>query len=266
MSNSTAEQFSGILRQLSALKEIRAIGKTGGSALPADGSDIDVFIFCDVIPTPEARIKALSPHKILSQGELEGPFWGLTDYLDVGGLDICLMFFTAAAFTNSVESILRGERLEREGNCFYPVGRCASVLDMHVYFERDGYLSDLQNRLRDYPELLARKMIARHIGSICDEEDFGRAVARGDVLFYHATLDLALDSFLQMLFAVNRRFFPSRKRSAALVADFALQPADCAARMQRTVELGAHSETLAESFRLWSELCNDLCALADISP
>ena len=48
--------FQSLIGALSRLESVRAIGKTGGAALPADGfSDIDLFIFCEQLPTRKER-------------------------------------------------------------------------------------------------------------------------------------------------------------------------------------------------------------------
>lgn len=268
MNETTRQSFERLIDSLRAMEEVRAIGKTGGAGLPLDGgSDVDIFLFCDAIPTQPHRAAALQalagPCTTHGFGSQEGPYWGQIDFIDLQGLEICLMYFTIPLFVESIQAILRGERLDREGNHFYPTGRCASVLDMYAFYDRDGFLADLQRQLAVYPEALAQRLIDHHRGRLNDAEDFGRAVQRQDVLFYHATLDLAIDSFLQVLFALNRRFFPSRKRSATFVDGFATKPDDCARRLLRVVELGACPETLQESHRLWERLCRDLTDLIE---
>ena len=167
------------------------------------------------------------------------------------------MYFTLGAFESSVEAILRGERTEREENYFYPTGRLASVQGMHAFYDPDGFLANIKSRISVYPDALQRAILSRCLPKIDDEEDFMRAIRRKDVLFYHATLDLALDRFLQALFALNRTYFPSRKRSLEFIRGFTVKPADCEARLTRIVSHGANAETLEESYSLWRELCRE---------
>jgi hypothetical protein len=260
--------FTRLIAALGGMEGVRAIGKTGGASLPQDGlSDVDVFVFCTEIPDAEHRgqcLRALGEElEITSLGTESGPHWGLIDFLDLQGLEVCLMYFPCAGFATSLEGILRGERPAMEGNYFYPTGRCATVLGMHVFLDRDRYLQRLKEHLGDYPSGLASALLAHHLPRINDDEDFGRAVHRQDVLFYHITLDRAIDSFLQALFALNRCYFPSRKRSLQYMEGFAAKPDDCAARLLRVVALGACPETLTESHQLWTALCADLLRLAE---
>ena len=255
--------FKQLIQALPALSDIRAIGKTGGATLPNDGfSDIDLFIFCNQIPNLEERnrmLAPLAPDIIVSGfGDHEHPHWGLVDSLLIGAQEVYLMFFTQNAFEASVLAILRGERTEREANYFYPTGRIASILGMHAFYDPDGFLARLKAMCAEYPAELCRAIIDNHAGKIDDHEDFQRAIRRADVLFYHATLDLALDHFLQTLFALNGVNFPSRKRSVEYIRDFAVKPNDCEEILQRVIELGSRGETLSESYALWHGLCLEL--------
>ena len=253
------------------MADIRAIGKTGGAALPNDGfSDVDLFIFCKQIPSLEVRQSLLAPLvpaiTVSEYGESEHPHWGMVDSLLINEQEIYLMFFTQDAFESSVSSILRGERTEREANYFYPTGRCASILGMHAFYDPDGFLARLKSLCAVYQPELRRAIIDNHIGRIDDSEDFQRAIRRADVLFYHSTLDLALDHFLQTLFALNCVYFPSRKRSLAFIQDFAIKPEHCEATLQRVIELGSRGETLRESYALWQRLCEDLEKMISLNP
>ena len=198
---------------------------------------------------------AVTGCKISQKG---GRFWGVCDFVFIGSAEICLMYFTIDEMDSDVESVLNGSRLDREGEYYYPTGRCASFLSMHSLCDKQGYIKAMQEKLSVYPEDLAEKLFAHHVRLINDEEDFERAVSRGDVLFYHATLESALDHFLQALFALNHRFFPSRKRTLEWVECFENKPENCSERLLKVILLGAATETLSESYEIWCGLCNEL--------
>jgi hypothetical protein len=261
--NTLETAFHNLLQSIQTIPAVCAIGKTGGAALPKDGcSDIDLFVFCETIPSLREREQSLATlHESVTVVEFdarEHPHWGLVDSMLIGEQEIYLMFFTKRVFAESVASILCGERTEREENYFYPTGRCASVLGMHSFYDPKGFLYGLQQQCMVYPDELRDALLAAHLPKINDHEDFQRAILRNDVLFYHATLDLALDHFLQALFALNRVYFPSRKRSLELIRDFTVMPEDCESRILRVIELGVNVEMLAESYRLWQALCRDI--------
>ena len=82
-------------------------------------------------------------------------------------------------------------------------------------------------------------------------------------LFFHFALDLFLDSFLQALFAVNREYFPSRKRSEAFIQGFRKKPVDCENRLLQIIRLGGASETLSQSYLILDGLVQDLSVLIE---
>jgi hypothetical protein len=171
------------------------------------------------------------------------------------------MYFAVAEMNDEIESVLCGSRPDREAEYFYPTGRCASFLSMHILYDEIRYIASMKEKLSVYPESLAEKLYRHHIDKINDEEDFGRAVSRGDVLFYHTTLESAIDHYLQALFALNRHFFPSRKRTAGYVKDFRSKPQNCMERLFDVIVLGSNRETLSCSYGQWDELCKELIEL-----
>lgn len=259
--------FDALLEALKNEPFIRAIGKTGGESLPLDSySDIDLFLFCDAIPPRSAREAAFRTLtgivEIVSFGEQEHPHWGLVDSVLLGEQEVYLMYFTQDSFEQSITDILQGKRTEREENYFTPTGRLASIQGMHAFYDPDMYLAAIETRVKVYPDALSFAILSRCLPKIDDQEDFLRAIRRKDVLFYHSTLDLALDRFLQALFALNRVYFPSRKRSLEFIRAFTIKPEDCAARLERVVALGASAETLEESYTIWRGLCRELTEIA----
>ena len=262
--------FQSLIAALSGLSCVRAIGKAGGAALPQDGfSDIDLFIFCDQIPSRRDRASLYEPRSsmlaVSEYGETEHPHWGLVDSLLLGEQEVYPMFFTKSIFSESVASILRGERTEREDNYFYPTGRCASLLNMHAYFDPNGLIEAWKEACATYPDPLRIALLNRHLPKIDDEEDFQRAILRGDVLFFHATLDLALDHFLQALFALNMVYFPSRKRTPEYMRSFVKKPHDCEGKLLNVIRLGANPDTLNDAYEIWKKLCAELVGLAEES-
>ena len=259
--------FDALLKVLKGEPSLCAIGKTGGEALPTEGfSDIDLFLFCDAIPPRAARESALRPLagfvEIVSFGEQEHPHWGLVDSILLGEQEVYLMYFSLDSFEQSIFDILQGRRTEREENYFYPTGRLASIQGMHTFYDPDKFLAESKTRVKVYSDALRGAILSSCIPKVDDDEDFLRAIRRKDVLFYHSTLDLVLDRFLQALFALNRVYFPSRKRSLEFIRSFAIKPEDCEARLTRVVSLGANADTLDESYSLWQSLCMDLMNLA----
>ncbi len=173
------------------------------------------------------------------------------------------MYFTVAEARCELEAIQSGQYLGREDSEFYPIGRCALWKGMRELYDPDGILQSFKNRLAEYPRELALKGIDHHLKALQDVEDLQRAVQRKDVFFFHFALDLALDHFLMALFALNREYFPSRKRSGVFIHKFSVKPTDCGERLRQMVRLGGQADTLDQSYEILFGLVKDLTALVE---
>jgi len=105
---------------------------------------------------------------------------------------------------------------------------------------------------------LRHALVARHLLALGDTADLLRAVQRRDLLFFHWALDIAIDHFLQALFAQNGAYFPSRKRSLECLKGFAQKPSRCGERLTECIRLGASEETLGLSLAIWQSLVEAL--------
>jgi len=243
---------------------IRAIGLSGGERpLPApDEGDIDLFVYCTEIPARSEREKILMslPGEIeqVQIGKLESGHWGQGDCFLITGVETWLLYFTVAGARAELEAILDGQYLGRQDSYYYPIGRCAMWKTMRILHDPDGFLYSVKERLAEYPATLAQLVIHHHLDALEDVEDLERAVQRKDVFFYHFALDLALDHFLQAVFALNHEYFPSRKRSEQYLQSFKCKPYECEQRLRQVVELGGKPETLVQSLKIWNDLVCDL--------
>ena len=267
MFQENTQNFNRLIAAVAEMPEVMSVGKSGSAALPKAGEgDIDIFVFCDTVPGIQKRQAAAESLDVafteIHLSASPGKHWGTCDYVFFGGMEVCLMYFPIAGIDAEMESTLSGARPNREDNYFYPTGRCASFVTMHILCDKQGYLAAMQKRLRVYPETLAARLIRYHLEALKDPEDLERAVSRKDALFYHFALDLALDHFLQALFALNRCYFPSRMRTVLLIESFSRKPERCAERILEAVALGASGGTLSQSYQEFSALCRELAALS----
>lgn len=259
----TREILNMFLESIASIAEVCAIGMSGNkTSLPVAGEgDIDIFVYCENIPRCEMResimieVKGVENFKI---NAFEEGHWGTADFGLINGVETWVMYFTMEETTLNIESILKGDYLDKLDNYYYPIGRCAMLKDISIIYDKDGFLQSMKNRLSDYPSNLADVLTQYHIEQLEDTEDLERAVTRKDVLFYHFALDLTLDHFLQALFALNKTYFPSRKRSIQFIMNFSIAPSNCSERLLEVVRLGGSGETLDQSYALLTELVREL--------
>lgn len=267
----TRKIIDQIVCSMMSMEEITAAGLTGKleANLKPGESDIDIFVFCAKIPDRYQRGRIYA--KFLNEASIqncdtnvyEGGAWGIGDRFYINGVETWLMFFTIKETSDTLDAVLAGQLLDAE-NGFYPTGRCSTIHNMEVLKDKTGFINTLKQKIRIYPESLRKKLADHHLDLSFDEEDFGRAILRKDVLFYHQVLENALDHFLQALFAINRVYFPSRKRTLEYIAGFQIKPDQCADRLTRVVELGSSRDGIAESSRIWHELVHELTNLLKI--
>jgi len=249
----TEEKVVQFGKQIGMLPGVRGVAVTSLD-IPAPGEgDIDMMVYCDVVPLPEKR-------KELYSGEIpffRGERWGEGDRVMMDGVELFVMYFTMEAAENDIESILSGNRSIKEEGGFYTTGRLAMYKNLLAITE-DGCVSELKILAKEYPETLRNRILSQCKDILQESENFERAVVRKEVLLYHAALEDALDAYLQALFALNRELFPSRKRSLKFIGTFSLKPDQVEVRLLQAVRLGADSETLSESYEVWKKLCREL--------
>jgi hypothetical protein len=267
MTYTTEEILDRLVSHISGLPMVQSVGLSGKKTpLPKKGEgDIDLFIYCDEIPALARRQEVLDALcGVIEEGKadvIHGGRWGYGDFALLNGVETWLMYFTMEETLADAESILKGEQPDKLDNYYYPVGRLAMLKNMTVLFDRSGFLSGLKNRLASYPEKLRNTLAAHHLSELHDTEDLCRAVTRRDAFFYHFALDIALDHFLQALFAMNSTYFPSRKRTLEYLASFSVQPKDCASRLMEVLRLGGKGETVPQSYSLFQSLADELMEL-----
>lgn len=263
----TRENLRPMISAIASLGEVSSIGKTGGMEIPTDGGgDIDIVVYVEKIPEPAARNAVYEEHALktirLQEGE-GSPLWGSVDFVRIDSVEICIMYHTQRETVRYIEDVLAGNLPDKTHNYFYPTGRIASILTMGIYYDRDGFLASLQGKVQSYPDALSRKLVDYHLGRLTDMEDLERAVSRADSLFFHFAFDLALDHFLQALFAMNYSYFPSRKRTADYIQSFSRKPENCTERLMHIIQLGGVIDGLHEAFMLWQSLVSDLIECAE---
>ncbi len=260
------ETLDELVRSLSLDPRVRSIGLSSDPLplRPEDG-DLDLFVYCDEIPAAEDRARrypaALREDPAFRSRVFVSELWGDADYAELGGIETWIMYFRARDALRDFNAVAEGRLPSRVDGCFYPTGRLAMFKGMRVLHDADAFLGGLKVRLDTYPPLLKAASIRDSLAELEDEEDLLRAVGRGDVVFFHAAIDAAVDAFLRLLFAANDTLFPSRKRMEERIAAFALKPRDCHARILEVFRLGCDAATLSAALAGFRALRDELLAL-----
>jgi hypothetical protein len=264
MNGTTEEIIDLLVKSISSINEVRSIGISGSSAsFPKAGEgDIDIFIYCDSVPEAGKRQCALNKLggllKDCRTAAFSGGHWGTGDFVLVNGVETWLMYFTEKETLKEIEDTLGGAYPDKPDNYYYPIGRCAMLKNINILYDADGFLHSLKKRLAEYPEKLKETLVEYHMAKLADTEDLERAVTRKDVLFYHFALDMAIDHFLQAFFALNRTYFPSRKRTLDFIVKFETKPEGCGEKLLEVVKLGSQPDGISKSYAVFRALTDDL--------
>ncbi len=262
------DSIDGLVKRLSALPHVEAIGLSS-NPLPRhkNDGDIDLFIYCSSVPEVRERIERypaeLKTVTTFKPGVFKNDTWGDADYTEIDGIETWLMYFNTIDVARHYEEIRQGIRAERD-NGFYPTGRLAMFENMTILHEKGSFLRDLKDGLAPYPAALKKRILESSIELMMDEEDLARACERNDVLFFHVSIDTALDAILQFLFALNEQLFPSRKRNIAYLESFKTTPRDTVKRMKNIIRLGSSERTLQKGFDEFKKLRKECLGLSEI--
>lgn len=257
-----------LITRISSDTRIMGIGQTGSltEELVPGKSDIDLFVLCTQIPSKKERqafYDSMKMHDFSLQMEVcSGGQWGYGDILTMDGIDVMPMYFTIAEMRNYLTEVLECRHLEKDGR-FYPVGRLASICAIHILQEKEEAWTSLKNMVNEKPRSFFEAWFQNEIMQVIDEEDLGRCELRKDVIFYHQVLENALDHLLQALYAVNRTYFPSRKRTMSMIDSFQKKPKQCYDRLIAMIQNGSHEDTMMKSIEDLRVMAEDLRVMAE---
>jgi predicted nucleotidyltransferase len=225
-SNQITKLAQTLASEFARLPEVQAVTLGGshatGKADPT--SDLDFYVFSSKEIPVEARAAIIRPRA--SRMELDNRFYEPEDYwIEFDG--------------RKVEVIYRGAWLEEhlknllenyQAQLGYTTSLWHSILQAVILFERDGYFTNLQERVRvPYPDELVKAIIAKNFpllkGSLAAHpKELYKALDRSDLTTAHRRIEAMLNSYFDVLFALNRELHPGEKRNVAYAETLTLRP------------------------------------------
>ena len=215
-----ADQFvEKLFAELSALPEVEAIALGGSRAGEVwdEKSDYDVYLYCTGPVAEETRRGILS--RYCSYMELGNSFWEYEDNCTLqNGIDIDILYRNLDDFANDVASVVE-QCQPRNGytTCMWHNLRTCKIL-----YDRDGRLAALKERFDvPYPPLLRERIVGRNHkllrGSMpAYETQIAKAAKRGDLVSVNHRTAAFLESYFDILFALNGQTHPGEKRLVQL--------------------------------------------------
>lgn len=216
-----------IAAEFAELEQVEAVA-LGGSVGAGRGdsfSDIDLYLFCrEAVPV---AVRAQIIKHRASRMELNSPFWETEDYWIEKDSQI------------KVEAIYRGEWVAENLREMFATNRAQlshstsiwhSVQTSRVLYDRDGWFASLRKMAAvPYPDALANAIIRKNFailrGSLAAyPAQLAQSIARNDAFCIHQLVHVILDSYFDILFALNRQLHPGAKRLLAYAEELEHQP------------------------------------------
>ena len=207
--------FEALIHEISQWPQVEAIA-LGGSRAGAhfdEKSDYDVYLYCTA-PVPEAvRRPVLETY--CGYLELGNHFWELEDNCTLkNGIDIDILYRNLDDFTAGLADVV--EYCTPHNG--YTTCMWHNLLTCKILTDKTGRLTAVKERFSvPYPEKLRENLIRRNDklleGTLpAYELQVSKALKRGDLVSVNHRVSAYLESYFDILFALNRQTHPGEKR------------------------------------------------------
>lgn len=261
----TEEIITDLAKELSNSEIINGIGISSNPTLiEKEGGDIDLFVYSTTVVPKEYKIKVYNNCLLSDSLELEkydSIDWGKIDFLKINGIEACVMYFTIDNVNNNIKEICDGERSTNESG-YYPTGRLALFMNIFPLYEKNNFFNNIKDSLSEYPVSLKMKIINNCLWALNEEENLDRGKDRKDILFFHMAVESTIDHIIQLLFALNNVYMPSRKRNEQFINNFKLKPLNIYNRLIDIIKLSSSKETIDNAYENITMLKNEVIMLA----
>jgi predicted nucleotidyltransferase len=203
-----------ITANFAKLPEVQAILLGGSHATgKADAaSDLDLYIYTAKEIAVETRAAIIKPRA--SYAELDNRFWETEDnWLEHNGTKVEILY-RGEWVVDHLKNLLENYQVQMG----YSTSIWHNVLTSIILFDRNDWFAKVRECARvPYPNKLAEAIIAKNFpllkGSVISlPEQVYKALKRHDLVFAHDQLKGILDSYFDVLFALNREFHSGGKR------------------------------------------------------
>lgn len=222
--------FRLLWNEFSTLAEIEAIA-LGGSRAGADydeKSDYDLYIYCTNIPDENVRRRILE--KCCAYMEIGNSFWELEDDCTLkDGVDIDILYRNIGDFSQTIHAVVE-EHTAYNG---YTTCMWHNLLYSQILYDRNGELESLQSKYNiPYPDELRDNIIRKNLRLLTGnlpsyDKQIQKALDRRDMVSVNHRTAAFLESYFDIIFALNKLTHPGEKRMVEYAKEkAAILPAD----------------------------------------
>lgn len=216
--------FENLWNKFKKLPEVEAIALGGSRAGTQydEKSDYDLYIYCTNVPSDEVRKEILM--ECCSYMEMGNDFWELEDDCTLkNGIDIDILYRNLSDFSKDIESVVQN-KCAHNG---YTTCMWHNLLNSKILYDRDGKFKALQEKYNiEYPEELKKNIIEKNMrlltGNLPSYDiQIKKAVNRNDLPSINHRTSALMESYFDIIFAMNKMTHPGEKR----MLTFALEKA-----------------------------------------
>ena len=222
--------FESLCEALKELPQVEALA-LGGSRAGAEydeSSDYDLYVYCTALPEVAVRRRIL--REVCSYMEIGNRFWELEDDCVLrNGIPIDILYRSLPDFTRDVAAVVEGHWAHNG----YTTCMWHNLLHSRILFDRNGALKAAQSRFSvPYPEALQDHIIRNNLRLLTAnlpsyDRQIKKAVFRGDLASVNHRTAAFLESYFDILFALNSMTHPGEKRMVSyLKAQASVLPPD----------------------------------------
>ncbi len=208
-----------LFEELERLSEVEAIALGGSRAGDNydEKSDYDVYLYTTSPIDENTRRDILS--KYCDYMELSNHFWEFEDNCTLkDGIDIDILYRNLDDFTNDVASVVESFGA-RTG---YTTCMWHNLITCKIICDKSGRLAETKQRFSvDYPQKLRENIIDKNMKLLSSylpsyDGQIKKAVKRADLVSINHRTSAFMESYFDVIFALNRVTHPGEKRLVSL--------------------------------------------------
>ena len=214
--------IEGLFQDFSNLAQVEAIALGGSRAGEVfdEKSDYDIYLYCTGEVTEEEKRPILE--KYCSYLELSNHFWELEDNCRLkNGMDMDILYRNLDDFVLDVASVVE-QKNARNG---YTTCMWHNLCTCKIVYDANGRLTEAKRRFSvPYPQELKRNIIDRNCKLLyaympAYSDQIRKAVKRRDLVSMNHRTAAFMESYFDVIFALNEQTHPGEKRLIRLAKE-----------------------------------------------
>jgi hypothetical protein len=242
-------------------------------------SDLDLYLFAGEVLPNEERTAAVGR---FSDQVRDIVSWDTGAPFDQAGTDFtfgevrveCWLRHSGrieTAIRECRQGVVRREWVTWTTTGFYNHCCLADLQAMVVLDDPAGLLDGWKEQVREYPPALRRSILSQHLAAARfwpDNFHYASAVERQDLVYCTGIVQQVVHNLIQVLFALNRTYFPGDKKLVDAVGRLPRRPGQLEARLTGLIFPGRRPDrdVLREQRQLLQTLLADVEALVAAAP